>query len=249
MDSALIVSLSNQMVLRRKMDIIANNLANQSTTAFKREEALFEELTTPVEVRDVVDGEPRTVQVRFVRDWGVIRDLKEGQFVATEAPLDVAIKGDGYFKIATDDGDRYTRNGHFKLDNRGRIVSNEGHPVLSDGGGEILLSPGDEPIKIAGDGTISTRAGIIGRIGVVEFENEGAMRKTGENLYETEESPIRSTDSKLVQGMLERSNVEPIIEMTQMIEVMRAYQHSSEIIQSSEDMTRRAVQKLGEVKV
>ncbi len=248
METALIVSLSNQMVLRRKMDIIANNLANMSTTAFKRESALFEEFDSPVEVRDP-DGGVRTTYIKFVRDYGVARDLSEGQFDTTTSPLDIAIKGDGYFIVSTPDGERYTRNGHFSLDDRGRIVTNEGYALLDEGGGELVVQPGDEPLKVAGDGTLSTRAGVLGRIGVVDFEDVTALRKMGNNLYQSDKTPIPSGNARLVQGMLERSNVEPVIEMTQMIEVMRAYQQSSEIIQTGEDMVRRAVQKLGEVKV
>lgn len=241
MDSGLLVSLSNQMVMSRKMDIIANNLANMSTTAFKRQSPLFEEFTVPVE------GEDGTaVDVSFVRDYGVVRDLSSGNLETTGAPLDVAIEGKGYFVVRTAGGERFTRNGHFRVDEQGRLVTTEGHPVLAEGS-EITFSREDQTVDIALDGTISSNSGVKGKLDVVTFDNEQAMKQTGDNLLETDQPPLPVEAPKVLQGMLEQSNVQPIVEMTQMIEVMRAYQNSTELTQAGEDMERRAIQKLGAV--
>jgi flagellar basal-body rod protein FlgF len=250
MDGALLVSLSNQMALRRKLDIVSNNLANLSTTGFKRESALFEEFILPVEVTDPISGELTTTNLSYVRDYGTIRDLAEGHLETTGGPLDMAIEGaDGFFVVSTPDGPRYTRNGHFKLDATGRVVDNAGNPLLAQGGSEIAIAPGDEPVVIASDGTISTRAGVVGVVDVVKFADMQAVKKTGDNLYETDQSPEPATGANVRQGMLEKSNVQPVVEMVQMIEILRSYQQSSEMIQTGEDLVRRAIQKIGEIKV
>lgn len=249
MDGALLVSLSNQMALRRKLDIVANNIANVSTTGFKRESALFEEFTLPVEVTDPISGKLTTENLSYVRDYGTVRDLSEGNLDTTLSPLDIGLDGEGFLVVQTPDGPRYTRNGHFKLDATGRVVDNAGNALLAQGGSELSVTPGDEPIQIASDGTFSTRAGVLGRIDVVKFADMQAVKKTGDNLYETSQSPQPAEGTSVRQGMLEKSNVEPIVEMVQMIDVLRSYQQSSEMVQTGEDLVRKAIQKLGEIKV
>jgi flagellar basal-body rod protein FlgF len=242
MEASLVVGLSAQIALRRNMEIIANNLANSSTAGFKREAPLFEEL--PVTV-DNADGS--TSDVAFVRDWGVIRDMTAGPLEQTGGTLDVALDGGGMMVVKTAAGERYTRDGHLKLDAQGRIVTADGDPVLSDGG-EITVPPGESEIKIARDGTVTTRQGAAGKIRVVSFP-PGALSKEGKNLYSATSAPLPATDARVMQGFIERSNVEPVVELTKMIEVQRAYQHSTETLQATDDIIRKAVQRLGDIKV
>lgn len=242
MENALLVGLSAQIALRRNMDIIANNLANVSTTGFKREAPMFEELLAAV---DADSGSMR--EISFVRDWGVMRDMTSGPLLQTGSALDVAVEGGGFLVVRTAQGERYTRDGHMKLDAQGQIVTSNGDPVVSEGG-PITVPPGSGEIKIAQDGTVSTSAGVIGRFRVVALPT-GALHKEGKNLYSADVPPEPATNTRILQGMVERSNVEPVVEMTQMIEVLRTYQHSTETLNATDDMIRRAVQRLGEVKV
>jgi len=242
MENALLVGLSAQMALRRNMEIIANNLANASTSGFKRETPLFEELLVAVE-----DEAAGLREVSFVRDWGVLRDLNPGPLQQTGASLDIAVEGAGFLVVRAPAGERYTRDGHLKLDAQGRIVTADGDPVLSDGG-EITVPPGQNDIKIAADGTISTSEGPIGKFRVVTFP-PSALMKEGKNLYSADVPPSPAQNTRVLQGMIERSNVEPVVEMTKMIEVLRAYQHSTETLNATDEMIRRATQRLGEVKV
>jgi len=243
MENALLVGLSAQMALRRNMEIISNNLANVSTSGFKREAPLFEELMVPLEAQDA----PMT-EVSFVRDWGVLRDMTAGPLQQTGDPLDVAVEGTGFLIVRTAEGERYTRDGHFKLDAQRRIVTPDGDPVMSDGG-EITIPPNTNDIKIAQDGTVSTAEGTVGRFRVVTFP-PASMKKEGKNLYSADTSPQpASPNTRVLQGMIERSNVEPVIEITKMIEVQRAYQHSTETLSATDDIIRRAVQRLGDIKV
>lgn len=245
MDTTLAISLSNQLALRRKMDVIANNVANMSTTGFKREVPIFAQYLVEAEATDV-SGSTRTVQLKFVEDSGLLRDFSGGELVRTASPLDIGIEGEGFFTVQTPDGERFTRNGNFRLDADGRLVTSDGHPVLSDGGAEITVSPEDAPMLVAEDGTISTRAGILGKFAIAVFPNPAVLEKVGANLYSASEPPEPAAVVHLMQGTLERANVQPVLEMTEMIEVMRAYQHASELVQAGEEMERRAVQRLGE---
>lgn len=245
MDNTLLVSLSHQLASYRSMDVIANNLANVSTPAFKREAVQFEEYvkTMPTPEGDTSTNGP--TKVSFVQDRGVVRDLSEGKFETTNAPYDVSINGKAYFVISTPNGDRYTRNGHFMLDAGGQLVTQDGNPVQGDGGG-ITIEPDAGAVTIAQDGTISGKQGQIGKLRLASFTNERAMKKEGASLYSTSESPQGAPDGiKITQGMIETSNVQPVVEISHMIEVMRAYQATANLSQSQEDMMRRAIDKLG----
>lgn len=241
MQNSLLVGLAAQMTLRRNMEIVSNNIANVSTTGFKRETPAFEELMVPVESPD-----SSLREVSFVRDWGVVRDMTTGALQQTDSPLDVSIQGDGMMVVRTPDGDRYTRDGHFKLDQNGKVVNSDGYPVMSEGG-ELTIPTGETAIKIAEDGTVSTSQGTIGKLRVVALPS-ASMRKEGFNLYSSTEQAAPAKDARVIQGSIERSNVEPVVEMTKMIEIMRAYQHSTETLNATDDLLRRAVQRLGDVK-
>jgi flagellar basal-body rod protein FlgF len=241
MDSTLLISLSHQLASSRSMDVIANNLANVSTPAFQREEPTFQEYVVNVQP---VEGQSGPQQLSFVQDTGLVRDLSEGRMDTTGAPFDLAIHGKGFFVVQTANGDRYTRNGHFSLDSAGQIVTSNGDPVQGDGG-PITITPDDGEVHIAADGTVSGKTGQIGRLRVVDFANPRLLSKQGASLYSTDQSPVTADNFKLESGMLEASNVQPVIEISHMIEVMRAYQATASLTQTQEDLMREAIDKLG----
>lgn len=244
MENALLVGLSAQLALRRSMEVVANNVANVSTAGFKRENPLFEQILSEIDSGDRLGG---AAQVAFVRDWGVLRDLSAGPMEQTGGALDVAVDGEGYFVIRTPAGDRYTRDGQFKMDTAGRLITQAGDPVIGEGG-EIVLPVNARDIKIANDGTISTEAGQAGRIRLAAFDNERKLRKEGGNLLTSDETPRAANGGRIAQGFVEKSNVQGVSEMTRMIEISRAYSAVSDAIGQTEETLKRAVQKLGEVK-
>lgn len=246
MDNALLLSLSNQMVARRSMEVIANNIANMNTTGFKRESPIFQEYIVEVEGMGEFGREAQPLS--FVRDTLAVHDMSGGELATTGNQLDAAIEGDGFFTVSTPEGERYTRNGNFGLDDTGRLVTSSGHAVLDDGGSEIVFSPEETQITIARDGSISTDQGLKGRLGVVAFDNPQTMRPIGDSLWEAEGPPLTTEGNKVIQGMLEKSNVQPVVEMVRMIDIMRSYQSSTELLNAGEDLSRRAVQKLGETR-
>jgi flagellar basal-body rod protein FlgF len=242
MENSLLINLSHQVAAYRSMDLIANNLANVSTPAYQREEPSFNEYITRVRP---AEGQTGMQSLSFVADGGVVRDLSEGRLETTNAPFDFAIHGKGYFVVQTPNGDRYTRNGHFSLNEAGQIVTSNGAAVQGDGG-PITITPDDGEIHIAQDGTISGQNGQIGRLRVVDFANPRALTKEGSSLYAAgTQSPVTADSFTLQSGMLEASNVEPVVEISHMIEVMRAYQAIATLTQSQEDLMRQADDKLG----
>ncbi len=239
MENALIIGLSQQTALQRDLDIIAHNLANMNTNAYKAERPLFH--TYLASIRDV-DG--RHDQAKMVNDIGMTRDMSEGALKTTSNPFDLAVNGKGYFVINTPAGERYTRNGHFTLDSSGQIVTEDGNPVMGDGGA-ITITNDDGDIHVGGDGTISGRNGQIGKLRVAGLNGELAMKKEGASLYTTSETLTTPADFKISQGALESSNVQPVVEISHMIEIMRAYQATATMTQSQEDLMRQAIDKLG----
>ena len=236
LENASYVNVSHQVALRRQMDIIANNIANLNTTAYRGERAMFEEYLIPTSENQ---------EISFVQDVALIRDTSEGELVRTGNSLDVAISGEGYFVIETDNGPRYTRNGNFTTNDIGQLVTNEGRLVLDDDNQPIQLDLADGELTFAGDGTITSEIGPIARLQLVTFENPQRLRKEGSTLYTTNDPPLPAENAKVVQGMLEKSNVQGVIEVTRMIDVMRTYQSTQKMIDTGHELQRRAIDKLG----
>jgi flagellar basal-body rod protein FlgF len=244
MDNALYVGLSRQMVLKRQMDIVANNIANADTNGFKVESLMTKEVPGPPAF--TLEG-PRPI--KFVGDDGVARDFGQGSLRRTDAPFDVAVDGKGFLKVNTKGGERYTRDGHLRLDDTGKLTTQGGDPIADDGGGEIVIDPLKGEISIAADGTVSQGPDRVAKIGVYQFANLGALEKTGDNLYRnpSNQQPTPATDTKVRQGMLEGSNVNSILEITRMIEVSRAYEQTTQMMSSEADLSRNSVARLGRV--
>jgi flagellar basal-body rod protein FlgF len=244
MENALYVGLSRQIVLRREMDIIANNIANADTAGFKVESLMARaEPTAPA----FTMGGPKPV--KFVVADGVARDFGQGALRKTDATFDLAIEGDGFFRINTPAGERFTRDGRFRTDEMGRLVNQGGSPVADDAGGEIIIDPERGPVTISADGILSQAGQRVGRIGVVGFESAAVLQKVGDNLYQNTSNATAQpvTASKIRQGMLEGSNVQPIAEITRMIEVQRAYESMARMMDSNSDLSRRSVERMGRV--
>ncbi|MDB5615832.1 flagellar basal-body rod protein FlgF, partial [Tardiphaga sp.] len=233
MDNALYVGLSRQQVLRREMDIVANNIANADTTGFKVESLITKEQPGPPAF--TLQG-PRPI--KFVAADGVARDFGQGGLHRTDAPLDLAIEGQGFFKVTTKDGDRYTRDGRFRMDDTGRLATQAGQLVLDEGGGEIALDLQKGQITVASDGTVSQGSERVGKVGVFKFDALSVLEKTGDNLLQntSNSQPAPATEAKVRQGMLESSNVNPIVEITRMIEISRAYEQTSRMMDSEAEL-------------
>ena len=238
METTTYIALSRQMVLRRHMDIIANNIANMTASGFRAEKLLAEQV--PVDA-----GRRQTIN--FVQDVALVRDLTPGAMIPTNNPLDLAIEGEGYFVVGTAEGDRYTRSGQFRLNDLGEITTASGNSVLDDGGAPLAIPADSGPITIAPDGTVSTPDNVIGRLNLVTFEDGQDLEKAGDGLYRTDQQPVLAAETRVIQGMLEGSNVRAVVEMTEMMSTVRAYQGTQKIIDSHHELERRMVERMLEV--
>lgn len=242
MENAAYAGLSRQMTLRRELDVVANNIANADTSGFK-----VEQLLVGAEVGERARNAFVRPGVSFVLDNGVGRDYGQGVLEQTGRILDFAIEGEGaFFKLRDGAGEAYTRDGAFTLDAEGRLTTQGGAAVLGDGG-EIILDPELGEPSVSADGTISQDGQLVGRLSVVRFDTLGALEKSGDGLYRNaSNAPAQEApDAHVRQGMLEGSNVNPILEITNLIEIQRAYESVSKMIENTNDLSRRAVERLG----
>lgn len=245
MDTSLFVGLSHQVAMRRRMDIIANNIANMGTTAFKRESVMFREYMREVEG----DLPPALKKVAFVQDYGISREMQTGDLQTTGNAFDIAISGDGLLSVRRDNGDlAYTRNGHLAISEDNTLITSTGHEILDDSGNPISFPANILGIEFADDGTISTKeGGIIAKLNVLSFQNYGQMKKIGDNLYTTDEVGTPSEDFTLVQGVVEASNVTPIMEVTRMIDVSRAYIQMAKMLNNLQELETKSINRLSRV--
>ena len=234
MDNAGYIALSRQMTLMRQMDVVANNIANAHSTAFKGEHVLFAEYVTR-------PGSPSPIS--YVEDVAVVRDAQQGNLYQTGGSLDLAINGEGYFVVDTPAGERYTRAGAFQLNAEGAVVTGEQHPLMDDRGREIVVPPETTTITVTPDGVVSADGIRVARVRVVEFENDQELRKTRSGMYTTDAQPEPAADARIAQGMLEQSNIQAIVEMTRMMEILRSFQATDNVLQDEHkrlsDMIRR----------
>lgn len=235
MENSLLIALSRQMVMQRHMEIIANNIANASTPGYKSEQLMFVEFLAQTESGETVS---------YVQDLAVARDFSEGDMTQTGNSLDVAIHNEGWFVIDKPDGTAYTRNGHFTLNDKGQITTTGGYPVLSTDGAPIILGVEDQNFKISADGTISTPDGFKARLDIVKFPEDAELSKIGETLFTTDATPEPATEAKVVQGMIESSNVRSVVEVTNMIWALRSYQVATEVTVNEDGLLRKTIEVL-----
>ena len=223
MENALLIGLSRQMVLERQLDVTANNLANVNTNGFKSDHALFEEYLRSGAHEDNFVSRDRAVS--FVQDRGSFRDDSQGAAQLTNNPLDVAVSGAGLFAVQT------------------------------AAGAPIVFQPTNHDVNIAPDGTVTVLEGtsrqdsIRGKLRVVSFANAQQLLKEGGNLYAAAEgaAPQLDTKSTVEQGYIEKSNVNSVTEMSNMIAISRAYQSVANILQQQSDLHKNAIEKLADV--
>jgi flagellar basal-body rod protein FlgF len=253
MENALLIGLSRQNVLQRELDVIANNLANLNTTGFKQDISQFEEYLMPVARQN--NFRPTDSRLSYVHDRGTVLDLRPGPMQQTGNPLDVAIQGDGFLAVQTPQGERYTRNGALQLNANGELVTSQGYQVLGDGG-PIQLQQQDSNIAISSEGSVSVRSGgvanvsvIRGKLRIVNFPQEQRLQKDGENLFvtPTDMAPADAPKAYVLQGAIEKSNVESVSMMTRMIDVSRSYSTIATLLKNEGDLHKTAIQQLAEV--
>jgi len=241
MGSVGFVNTSRQSGLLKEMNVIANNIANAGTIGFRREAAIFSEFVVQAGA-DSAAAHSNSLKdsVAVGRLGGHYSDFSTGSLSRTGGALDLAIEGGGFFLIGTPGGERLSRAGNFLTDRDGALITPDGNFVLDDAGGSIQIPPGANLITIGGDGTISAGGEPLGKIGIVNAST-ASLTRAGSNLWQAEGGYNPVENPTIVQGFLEDSNVNPILEIARMIEVQRAYEAGQKLLEIENDRIAKTV--------
>lgn len=241
MDNGVYITLSRQLALFRDMAVTAGNIANANTTGYGAERMLF----TSYIAKDKSQGVSNPMA--FDHDISTYRDTRTGPMKSTGNQLDVAIEGDAYFSVETPLGTRYTRAGNFQVDGGGVLVTPAGYPVLDNSGQRITFPDDTGSIEIGSVGNMRVNGEDFSTLGIFQFANPQAMKRLGNGLYTSEETPLAAGEEiRIMQGVLENSNVQPVSELTHMIEVSRAVGSTSKFIETMYDLQRKAANTLAQ---
>ncbi len=236
MENIKYVALSAQISNRRRLDLVANNLANLNTDAFQADRLRFKE---------VVTKPPGTPYLSFPSTGNTGRDLSPGELLQTGNPLDLALERGHYFAVLSESGLRYTRQGRLTLDGTGQLVTGSGLPILDTEGAPIVVPPNVSSVDINGLGELRADGAFIARLRTFQFEDEPALVKEGHSLLNPQEQEaVPAADPGLLQGYLRQSNVEAVRELTTMIRVHRRDQSLGEALRLDDERERRLVQTL-----
>jgi flagellar basal-body rod protein FlgF len=242
MEIASLVAASRLIAEQDAMAVIANNLANANTPAYQAERTQFTDWLSPTgTAAPAAQG-----AIAFVVDRGTWRDRAMGTFRRTGNPFDIAVGAkDAWFTVSTPQGVRLTRAGAFSLSATGTVVDQNGNPLLSASGQPITLSTTDTGIAIAADGTLSSREnGVIATIGLMRPVNPNLMTAEGGRTFAANGPTVPVAQPQLTQGMLEDSNVQPILEVTRMINAERQFAFLAQFVQAESDRQQNAITKI-----
>ena len=236
MDASGYVTLSRQSGLMREMQVVSNNIANLSTTGYRREGVVFAE--------HIVRTGEESLSMAHAR--GRLTDPSQGALAPTGGALDLAIEGEGFFAVETPEGPRLTRAGAFSMGPAGDVLSPEGHRLLDAGGAPVNLPPDAGPVTVAPDGTVSTPLGPIALLGLVRPVEPLAMARGAGTTFDPGPAGFEpAPEGQVLQGHLEASNVNAVSEIARMIEVQRAYELGQSFLDREDQRLRGAIETMG----
>lgn len=235
MEAGIYTTLTRQSGLMREMQVVAHNIANISTTGFRREGVIFSEY-----VKRMEDGPSLSMALGNARHM----DLRQAGLAQTGGTFDFAIQGEGFFLVETPQGQSLTRAGSFMPNAEGELVNPDGHRLLDAGGAPIFVPPDVAAIALSTDGTLSGNGLPIAQIGLWQPEDPLKMIHAGGTLF-TSETVVPAETTTLLQGFVEESNVNPISEIARMIEVQRAYEMGQGFLEKEDERMRGVIQTLG----
>lgn len=237
MENSIYLGLSKQIALQTNMNIIANNIANMNTSGYRGQNLLFDEY--------IEDPKGADDELSFVLNRGQYENTRPGPVKQTNNPLDIYLDGPAFMGVVGPGGTpAYTRGGAMQLDANGTLVTTAGFPVSTPGGAQIVIPLQSTEIRIDEQGIVSDQNGQIAQIQIVEFNNPQSLEAQGNTLYTTDEPGVFAANTKVRQGTLEGSNVQPIVEMTRMIDTLRSFQNVNNILKTENERLLGAVEKL-----
>jgi len=237
MDATSYTTLTRQSGLLREMDIIANNIANISTSGFRKEGLVFSEF-----VQEMEGGETSLSMAN-----GNVRalDRAQGPLTQTGATFDFAIEGDGFFLLDEGEQQTLTRAGSFTPNQDGELVASDGARLLDGGGAPIFVPPDAKSVALAPDGTLSADGVPLNQVGLYMPEDPTTLSRQEGTRFSTDGALLPAENTVILQGFLEGSNVNPIRELARMIEVQRSYELGQKFLDDEHERVRNTLQNLG----
>jgi flagellar basal-body rod protein FlgF len=240
MDITTALATSRLVAQQRAMDITANNIANANTPGFRTERVQFSDF---VDKQTGVKPPPGVKTISYTQDRATYRESQSGTITHTGNPYDLALPNDGFFTISTKNGPRLTRDGRFGPMPDGTLADAGGNAVLDSAGKPIKIPPNDTSVTIAGDGSVSTENGPVGKIGVVQADPMKLQAEGATNFVaNAPTTPV--TSPGIIQGAMEESNVQPVLEITRMMDNERQFQFVTQLVQAEGDRQQNAIDKL-----
>lgn len=237
MEASSYTTLARQSGLMREMQAVAHNIANISTTGFRREGVIFAEYVHPTG--------PGHASLSMAHAHARHTHLTQGGLERTGGAFDLAIEGPGFFQVQTPQGERLTRAGSFTPNEAGELATATGHLLLDAGGAPVFIPPDARDIAISRDGTVSANGAPLAQIGLVLPAEPVTLRRESGTLFATEGALEPVETPAMIQGFLENSNVEPVAEIARMIEVQRAYELGQSFLEREDDRIRNLMRTLG----
>lgn len=234
MDNINYIALSRQMALWKQMDTVSNNMANMNTAGFKQDDTLFTSYLVQTPEAQGIGSAP----LYFTEDYGTFQNFAAGAFEETGNTFDVAIQGDAFFCLETPAGEMYTRKGQFSLNADGALVTNDVALVLSENNEPLFFAPTEKDVIITESGDVMTENGVIGRLKLAHFADNQKLQKVAGTMFENvagNAMTVGADNARLAQGKIEKSNVNPIEEMTKLIKVQRSYEYVQQMIDNEHD--------------
>lgn len=236
MENSSYTTLSRQSGLMKEMQSVANNIANASTTGYRKEGIIFSEY-----IKDVGNDRPSLSMAR-----ASIRNLDESQgaLVQTGGTFDLAVEGEGYFAVEGPFGPQLTRAGSFTPNDQGDLVTADGYPVLDSGGAPIFVPTDAAQISVASDGTLSADGIEVTQVGLYLPDDANNLTRAGSTMFDPGGEIVAVENPVMVQGFVEKSNVNPVTEIARMIQVQRAYELGQSFLEKEDERLRGLMQNL-----
>lgn len=237
MDTAGYTTLTRMSGLKHEMQMIANNIANVSTTGYRKEGLIFSEHITALgpgeESLSMANG-----NVRLTND-------AQGPLSQTGGAYDLAIEGDGFFLIETPEGEALTRSGAFTVNQEGELITHDGYRLLDNGGAPIFIPPDAKTVAVSSDGTLSADGMPLAQIGLYMPEDPNSLTRSNGVRFATAGAIVPQDEAVILQGFVENSNVNAITEVARMIEVQHAYTMGKTFIEQEHERIKSVISTLG----
>lgn len=238
MQSGIYVGLSGQLALHKRLETVAHNVANVSTPGFRSEEVKFDTYLSRVPPNPVA----------FAETGGTYLSRQAGGLIRTDNPFDIAVQGNAWLSIDQNGQQVYTRDGRMTMGANGDLQTLNGDSILDAGGAAIVLNPNDGAPQIARDGAIFQNGQRVGAIGLFEIEDGAKLSRAGSSGVVPDRPAIPALDFAAVgihQGFIEQSNVNPVLEMTQLIEIHRKFEALTNSLETADETLKRTISELG----